>query len=203
MANSTRATLARIARLWTAPLWLGIVVSGATDTVRYDVSRWVNCIGAPDIAELDAGSRFAYLAAALGEFRTLVHYRLRGANPVLRALLRAIYRPSPVLVLDAREIGPGLFIQHGTASHISAVTIGRDCWINQQVTIGYNTKGCPTLGDNVRIGAGAVVFGPIRLNDGATVGANATVMRDVPANGIVVAPPAVPLESLREHRPHN
>ena len=79
-------------------------------------------------------------------------------------------------MLDAQSIGPGLFIQHGVASQITAERIGRDCWINQQVTIGYSKAGRPTIGDDVTVGAGAVVIGPITVHDGATIGINATVV---------------------------
>ncbi|MFW0795320.1 DapH/DapD/GlmU-related protein [Gordonia sp. CPCC 205515] len=94
------------------------------------------------------------------------------------------------MVLDADDIGPALFIQHGLGTIVTAESIGHHCWINQQVTIGHNAVGRPTLGDHVRVGAGAVVLGPITLHDGSTVGANATVLHDVGPGETVVAPEA-------------
>ena len=116
--------------------------------------------------------------------------RLTGISAplALRLLLRAMYRPAATLTLNADRIGPGLFIQHGVATIVTAESIGSHCWINQQVTIGHNATGRPTLGDRVRVGAGAVVIGPITLHDGATVGANATVIHDVGPGETVVAP---------------
>lgn len=106
-------------------------------------------------------------------------------------------RPAETLTLSADRIGPGLFIQHGVATIVTAKSIGSHCWINQQVTIGHDATGGPTLGDRVRVGAGAVVIGPITLHDGATVGANATVIHDVGPGETVVAPLATPLTRRR------
>ncbi|MCX5041688.1 serine acetyltransferase [Aldersonia sp. NBC_00410] len=188
-----RALRIAAARLWTYPLWRAVTRSAAGEIVAYEVDRWIECIGDDGLRRLQPYARFAYLAAALPEFRTLLHYRLRGSPSAVRLVLRAVYRPAPSLLLDAKFIGQGLFVQHGLATVVSAEQIGRDCWINQQVTVGYDRRGRPTIGDHVRIGAGAVVVGNITVHDGATVGANATVVHDVPAGQTVVAPLARPL----------
>jgi serine O-acetyltransferase len=109
-----------------------------------------------------------------------------------------LYRPSATLTLEADRIGPALFIQHGVGTIVTAESIGSHCWINQQVTIGYNAKGRPALRDRVRVGAGAVVIGPITLHDDVTIGANATVIHDVAAGLTVVAPTATILERRQE-----
>ena len=97
----------------------------------------------------------------------------------------------PTLYIYTKDIGPGLFIQHGFATIISAEKIGRNCWINQQVTIGYlNDTDTPTLGNNVVIHAGAKVLGRLRIGDNCTVGANAVVVKDIPENCTVVGVPA-------------
>ena len=181
MARDRRTMLLAFARIWAYPLWCSVIHSESADAVAEDVDWWMRCIGDADLLALDRYSRFAYLSGALTEFRTLVHYRLRSAPLPLRFLLRELYRPAATLTLDADRIGPALFIQHGVGTIVTAESIGSHCWINQQVTIGHNAKGRPTLGDRVRVGAGAVVIGPITLHDGATVGANATVIHDVGA----------------------
>ena len=189
-----RQKLISLARVWVYPLWRSVIRSDAAEDVSADVDFWIACIDEPDLLALDHYSRFAYLSGALTEFRTLVHYRLRSSPWPLRFLLRRLYRPAPALILEADHIGPALFIQHGVGTIVTATSIGAHCWINQQVTIGYNTKGRPTLQDRVRVGAGAVVIGPVTLHDDATVGANATVLHDVPAGVTVVAPPATILQ---------
>lgn len=185
--------LLRFARIWAYPLWWSATRSDEADMVVADVDWWIECINADHLSALDRYSRFSYLAGALPEFRTLVHYRLDDLHPLSRMLLRTLYRPERTLTLDAARIGPALFIQHGVGTIVTAESIGSHCWINQQVTIGHDATGRPTLGDHVRVGAGAVVLGPITLHDGVTVGANATVVHDVAAGETMVAPLAQPL----------
>lgn len=192
-----RTPLLALARVWAYPLWWGVGRSKAAELVFQDVDWWVRCLEDPDLLALKRYSRFAYLAGALTEFRTLVHYRLRTAPVVVRLLMRTLYRPAASLSLEADRIGPALFIQHGLATIVAAESIGSHCWINQQVTIGYTATGRPTLGDHVRVCAGAVVVGPITLHDGATVGVNATVMHDVGEGETVVAPLATTLQRAR------
>ena len=72
--------------------------------------------------------------------------------------------------------------------------VGRNCVIFQQVTLGANAipdskgVGCPTLGDNVYIGAGAKIIGRVRIGDNCRIGANCVVSNDVPDNATVVLP---------------
>jgi len=195
--HGRRAALLKGARVWVYPLWWTVSRSDSADAVLEDIDWWMRCIDDADLSALDEYSRFAYLVGALPEFRTLVHYRLRRTPPPLRLLLRRLYRPATTLTIDAERIGPGLFIQHGVGTIVAAESVGSHCWINQQVTIGHDAKGKPTLRDGVRVGAGAVVIGPITLHDGATVGANATVVHDVPPGTTVVAPLATVLRRRR------
>jgi serine O-acetyltransferase len=198
MARDRSPVLLALARVWAYPLWCSVIRSQSADAVMEDVDWWMRCIDDDQLLRLDRYSRFAYLTGALKEFRTLVHYRLRGTPLARRLLLRVLYRPEPTLALDADSIGPGLFIQHGFATIVVAESIGSHCWINQQVTVGYDAKGKPTLGNRVRIGAAAVVLGQITVHDGATVGANATVVHDVGPGETVVAPLAAPINRRRE-----
>jgi serine O-acetyltransferase len=121
------------------------------------------------------------------EFRNLYYYR---AGRVAR-LFAILCPPLPTLYITTPEIGPGLYIQHGFATIISARRIGSNCWINQQVTIGYSARNeSPVIGDNVVINAGAKVIGGVSIGDNSKVGANAVVVKDVPANVTVVGVPA-------------
>lgn len=86
-------------------------------------------------------------------------------------------------------------IVHGFSTIILAKSIGSNCLIAQQVTIGMSfktadPKDCPTIEDNVAIMAGAILFGEITIGSGSTVGANAVVNKDVPKNCTVVGNPA-------------
>lgn len=91
------------------------------------------------------------------------------------------------------HIGESLFLPHPFGIVIHARThIGDRCTIFQNVTIGEDTvrPGVPVLGDDVIVGAGAAILGPITVGDGARVGANAVVVTDVPAGSVAVGVPA-------------
>lgn len=92
------------------------------------------------------------------------------------------------------KIGRRLLIGHQSGIVVSQIaTIGDDCMIRQNVTIGALGRGArvaPTIGDRVEIGPGAVILGGVRIGDGATIGPNAVVTTDVPAGARVVAPPS-------------
>lgn len=92
--------------------------------------------------------------------------------------------------LNAR-IGGGLLLPHpnGIVIHPEA-EIGPNCLIFQQVTLGIGAGGAPRLGGHVDVGAGARLLGPITVGDHAVIGANAVVLRDVPAGATAVGVPA-------------
>ena len=91
-------------------------------------------------------------------------------------------------------IGRRFFIDHGMGVVIGETTvIGNDCTLYHGVTLGGTSlnkgKRHPTLGNDVVVGAGAKVLGPITLADGARVGSNAVVVKDVPDSCTVVGVP--------------
>ena len=94
----------------------------------------------------------------------------------------------------AARIGHRFFIDHGMGVVIGETAeIGDDCTLYHGVTLGGTTwnkgKRHPTLGKDVVVGAGAKVLGPILVGDGARVGSNAVVVKDVPAGATVVGVP--------------
>jgi serine O-acetyltransferase len=106
-----------------------------------------------------------------------------------------------VRALTGIEIHPGarlgrrLFIDHGMGVVIGETAeVGDDVVLFHGSTLGGKTmrhgKRHPTLGDNVVVGAGAKILGPVWIGDGAQIGANAVVIHDVPPNGIAVGVPA-------------
>jgi cellulose synthase/poly-beta-1,6-N-acetylglucosamine synthase-like glycosyltransferase len=89
------------------------------------------------------------------------------------------------------EFGPGFVLVHSQGVVINGtVRGGRDVKIEHQVTVGAEKRQAPVLGDDVFIGAGAKILGPVTIGDGARVGANAVVVADVPPHSTVVGIPA-------------
>ena len=87
-------------------------------------------------------------------------------------------------------IGRRVFIDHGMGIVIGETAeIGDDVLMYHQVTLGGRSRGRfkrhPTIGNNVLLGAGAKIIGPIVVGDGTKVGANALVVHEVPPNSIV------------------
>lgn len=92
-------------------------------------------------------------------------------------------------------IGEGLFIDHGMGVVIGETTvIGDNVTIYQGATLGGTGKDVgkrhPTIGDNVVISTGAKVLGPFKVGDNSKIGANAVVLKEVPANSTAVGVPA-------------
>lgn len=151
-----------------------------------DLNRWKNVMGLKGTDK----QVLSYLLARDKAFRSLFLYRLHGSR-FYRGWVRFLYHPLDSLYITTPDIGGGLFIQHGFSTYIAAQSIGENCWINQQVTIGYkdNTKP-PVIGNDVTITCGAKVLGPITIGDHVTIGANAVVIKDLPANSVWGGVPA-------------
>jgi len=133
----------------------------------------------------------------------LIHraaHALHGAGvPALpRALAFAARSLTGIEIHPAAKIGAGLFIDHGSGVVVGETAeIGDDVTLYQGVTLGgtgFSTgKRHPTVEDNVTIGSGAKLLGPIAIGHGAKIGANSVVVADVPANATVVGVPGHPV----------
>lgn len=122
-------------------------------------------------------------------FRNVYYMR---TGPRWRHILNATLKEQAMLSIGIRSenCGGGFLVQHGNSTIVLANSIGENFWINQNVTVGWTEKGCPRIGNNVRIGTGAVVLGPINIGNNVKIGAGAIVMKDVPDNTTVVSPHA-------------
>jgi serine O-acetyltransferase len=184
-----------------APLLLLIGVSPASAEVWEDACAWERPLGPRAVCSRDGRALWlTYLLAKHPEFRALAYYRIERHGQIwfgLVAIARLIFHPQTGLSIDCPSIGPRLFFEHAHGSTITAERIGADCWINQNVTIGYEggEGRRPIIGDGVYIRTGAVVVGGIVIHDRAHIGANAVVRRDVEAGDTVAG---VPARSLRQ-----
>lgn len=131
------------------------------------------------------------------EFRYQFYYRMRIHSKVWSFLLKPLVPFNFYhLYLGCKHIGGGLFIQHGHNTSVDCKSMGKNCWINHNVTVGFSKPECtPIIGDNVHICTGAVVLGDIRIGNDVIIGANAVVVKDVPDHSIVAGVPAKVIKS--------
>jgi serine O-acetyltransferase len=117
---------------------------------------------------------------------------------VPRSISMAARTLTGVEIHPAARIGQGIFIDHGTGVVIGETAeIGDNVTLYQGVTLGgtgfATGKRHPTLQDNVTVGSGAKLLGPITVGHGAKIGANSVVIHDVPPNSTVVGNPGHPV----------
>ncbi|MFO7925453.1 MAG: serine O-acetyltransferase [Halobacteriota archaeon] len=120
------------------------------------------------------------------------HFSARFLSQVVRFLTGVEIHP-------AAEIGRRLFIDHGAGVVIGETAeIGDDVLLYHGVTLGGDSmrreKRHPTLNDGVTVGANATLLGDITVEEAASVGAGSVVVDDVPANATVVGVPAEPID---------
>lgn len=169
------------------PAWGIVCCSRNRAVIMQDLQRW------KELDRLPKGDYTAmgYLLVLKKEYRNLVIYRLKQKSRMAALVFGVLFRPMDTLFINAPQIGPGLYIQHGFATIISARSIGSNCYINQQVTIGFEGEKLPVIGNDVRICAGAKVIGNAVIGDGSVIGANAVVTKEVPPGEVWGGVPAV------------
>jgi len=118
-----------------------------------------------------------------------------GGRLAARMLSQLARAATGIEIHPGAQIGARLFIDHGMGVVIGETAeIGDDVLMYHGVTLGGRSldrvKRHPSVGNNVTIGAGAQLLGPVTIGDGAQIGANAVVTRDVPAGAVAVGIPA-------------
>ena len=175
----------------TLPVYLCTMFSKQKHLIEADVARW-NLI---DQIDLNLFQSLNWYLTYKKEFRNLIQHRLKNQSRSLISLVhfaiaRILWKPMESLYIYTKDIGGGLYIQHGFSTIISAKYIGENCRIYQQVTIGYKQEFCPVLEDNVSVTCGAKVLGDVTMHANSLAAAGAVVVKDVPANAIVGGVPA-------------
>lgn len=125
----------------------------------------------------------------------LYHAGRRHPARLIAATARSV---TGIEIHPAARIGDGFFIDHGMGVVIGETAeIGKDVTLYQGVTLGgtgfATGKRHPTVQDNVTIGSGAKLLGPITVGHGSKIGANTVVIHDVPPNATVVGNPGHPV----------
>lgn len=121
------------------------------------------------------------------QFRNLFYYRIGHISNILGLFVHPL---ESLHIFKDSTIGPGLLIVHGDSTYVNPESIGENCRINQNVTIGVVGDNRPVIGNNVRIATGAIVIGGITIGDNVTIAAGAVVVKSVPDNCMVAGNPA-------------
>lgn len=91
------------------------------------------------------------------------------------------------------DIGPNLILMHRHGVVVGPATIGQNCLIHHNVTIGERVsrgdRTLPSIGDYVWIGPGVTVSGPVTIGEGSTISAGTFLSRDVPPRSLVAGNP--------------
>lgn len=131
---------------------------------------------------------FIKVATRQRVFRNLFYYRL---GEYVSFFIKWMLPPERTLNIWCPSIGEGCHFEHNYSTYLNAERIGRDFYCLQLVTLGNDSKGRrPIIGDNVKIFTGATVFGGITIGNDVVIGAGAVVRRDVPDHCTVVGNPA-------------
>ncbi|MGD6961107.1 serine O-acetyltransferase [Fictibacillus phosphorivorans] len=146
-------------------------------------------------------SGYGFLSICIYRLGNYIYNNLR--FPIVYPIFITIYKLLDLLIVQGfnnseihypTKIGKNLKLPHGGKGVIisSKAIIGNNVTIYHQVTIGtIKANGdAPIIEDNVLIGAGAKILGPIVIGEGAKIGANAVVINDVPSNKTTVGVPA-------------
>ena len=132
---------------------------------------------------------------AVRKYRRAHWFYLHNMKFIARYLSQRARNKTGVEIHPAAEIGKGLVIDHGMGVVIGETTkIGDNCILYQGVTLGGTGKDTgkrhPTVGNNVLIGSGAKVLGPVEIGDNTKIAAGAVVLNSIPADSTAVGVPA-------------
>lgn len=164
--------------------------------IREDAARWVR---PQQVAALDEVTPLVLVKLLIRHIplRAMVWFRLssaarrQGIRGVASWTQRRMLLKYGFEIAPGASVGGGLYVAHPVGCVLHAERIGRNVSIVGGVTFGVRTDyRWPVIEDDVYVGAGAKVIGGITVGTGATVGANAVVMHDVPAHHVAVGIPA-------------
>lgn len=170
------------------PLWPFLRLRRNHKNLIYEMRQWEKVLGSVHY-ESDFLC-FIRMCAGFREYRSLLLFRLGNIGIILSIIVP--HQRSTFFITESSRIGNGLVLQHGYSSILFPESMGNNCQVWHNVTIGRaHDKGPrPIIGDNVKICAGSFVLGGIKVGNNVTVGAGTLLVKDVPDNCVVCGNPA-------------
>jgi len=180
-----RIIIFRIKCLLSIPFYLWFRL-GDYGCLLEELRRWEEVL--PVVKYKNDFFAFIRMFAAFPEYRSLFLFRVGLYD--FRFLIS--HQKTLHIISDSEVLGKGLVFQHGFSSIIFPESLGENCQIWHNVTIGRaRDKGArPKIGNNVRVCAGAILLGDITIGDNVTIAAGCVVVKSIPANCLVVGNPA-------------
>jgi serine O-acetyltransferase len=188
MKKTLKIILTIVSSIRLIPHWIIYNTHKKNYLLKEDVKQWLKSRKAENFGNQFG---FLYLMTFYHEYRNVFYCRIG----LIKYILKYLCLPMNSLLLGLEfggDIGSGIIIWHGQSTIIFAKSIGKNCMVWQQVTVGRGGKdgGTPVIGDNVKIFSGAKVLGSIKIGNNVQIGANAVVVKDVPDNCTAAGVPA-------------
>ncbi len=185
-----------------------LLKAGRIDRVKKDILRTYNLVNGNKFRKIIGCYRspgvHAIVIFRFGAWLKRRNILLRiFLEPVYILLYHRIRSKWGIEIPRTAEIGEGFYIGHSGGITISgSAKFGNNVNISQQVTVGVSGKGekrgVPIIGDNVYIASGAKIFGKIKIGNNVKIGANAVVYKDIPDDAIVVLEPGFKIISIKK-----
>lgn len=179
MLNNIRVLIGFVVLLPQILVFLCVTLSGGV--VKEDLNCWKHIKGLTAKGDLWC---FIYLLMVYPELRSVFYWRVGKLAKFIFFWMPG--RTNLYLMTKNRNVGGGFYVGHGWGTVVNAKHIGKNFRVGQNVTVGSRNVKEPVIGDNVSVWANSVVLGDIKIGDNSQIGAGSVVVKNVPADSVVV-----------------
>ena len=131
-----------------------------------------------------------YILMVDSYYRNMFYHRIG----IIAKFFSWYYPGNSTFRVMCHNIGGGIYLAHPSSTYLNAKSIGKNFTCRQNTTLGNKYENgkssCPTIGDNVNVGANVCIIGDITIGNNVTIGAGSVVVKSVPDNCVVVGNPA-------------